>query len=98
MLADRKLVPDYRWTFNFFAKLQLKALGRINSPEAFQLSKERVQAYNEKHNGQVLAKMEQLESGDFIVCIVDELAIRAHQCLPSAGDIMMMDDGCYRIY
>ena len=33
VLADWSIVPDYRWTFNFFAKLLLKLLGKINSPE-----------------------------------------------------------------
>ena len=51
--ADRAVMPDYKWVFNFHATYMQKAFGKINSPEAFEKAVAKVKAYNLK-NGETV--------------------------------------------
>ena len=86
--ADRAIMPDPKWVFNFFAKFIHKKFGQINSPESFEKAKEKVNEYNEK-NGDTLCVIEQLED-DTIIAVCDKLSRRVHDLLPQAGDIAYM--------
>ena len=87
--ADRAIMPDYKWVFNFHAVYMREAFGKINSPEAFEKAVDKVKAYNDKH-GDVLCVIEQVD-GETIVAVCDQLSRRVHRVLPQAGDIVYVD-------
>ena len=87
--ADRAVMPDYKWVFNFHAEFVKKAFGKINSPEAFEKATQKVQEYNER-NGDTLCVIEQMEDNT-IVAVCDNLSRRVHEILPQAGDIVYVD-------
>ena len=61
--ADRAIMPDYKWVFNQHAQYMENALGKINSPEAFDKAVEKVNAYNLK-NDEVLSSIKQTDDGE----------------------------------
>ena len=87
--ADRAVMPDYKWVFNFHVTFMRNLFGKINSPEAFAKAEEKVKAYNEKNN-EILCVIEQAD-GDTIVTVCDKLSQRVHEILPQAGDIVYVD-------
>ena len=88
--ADRAIMPDYKWVFNFHATFIQKEFGKINSPEAFKKAVDKVKDYNDKH-GDILCTIEQTEDGETIVVVCDKLSRRVHKVLPQAGDIVYVD-------
>ena len=87
--ADRAIMPDYKWVFNFHSIFMQKSFGKINSPEAFEKALNKVKDYNEK-NGDTLCVIEQID-GETIVAVCDMLSRRVHKLLPQAGDIVYVD-------
>ena len=63
--ADRAVMPDYKWVFNFHAEFVTKAFGKINSPEAFEKATQRVKEYNEK-NGGTFCVIEQMDNDTIV--------------------------------
>ena len=88
--ADRSIMPDYKWVFNFHAAYMQKAFGKINSPEAYENAVKKVREYNEKQND-ALCTIDQTEDGETIVAVCDFLSRRVHKVLPQAGDIVYVD-------
>ena len=88
--ADRAVMPDYKWVFNFHATFVHKVFGRINSPEAFEKAVKKVKDYNEK-NLEALCSIKQTDDGETIVAVCDLLSRRVHKILPQAGDIVYVD-------
>ena len=76
--ADRSILPDYKWTFNFFSTYVKENFGAINSPESFALAAEKVKSYNE-HHGEELARFVQNPNGQFFVAVCDKLSRRVHE-------------------
>ena len=76
--ADRSIDPDYQWVFREHSKYLLSKYGRMNSPESFQLTAERVANYNENH-GRKLAEFRQRPDGNYIVVLLDPLILRVHE-------------------
>ena len=87
--ADRAIMPDYKWVFNFHATFMQKQFGKINSPEAFEKATRKVREYNEKH-GETLCVIEQTDE-DTIVAVCDKLSRRVHEIVPQAGDVVYVD-------
>ena len=87
--ANRAIMPDYKWVFNFHANFMQNMFGKINFPEAFEKALTKAKEYNEK-NGEVLCLVEQVE-GETIVAVCDMLTRRVHKLLPQAGDIVYVD-------
>ena len=88
--ADRAVMPDYKWVFNFHATFVQKVFGKINSPEAFEKAVQKVKEYNEK-NRETLCSIKQTDDGETIVAVCDSLSRRVHKVLPQAGDIVFVD-------
>ena len=76
--ADRSLLPDFKWTFNFFSNFVKDNFGAINSPESFKIASEKVKNYNELH-GEELARLVQNPNGQFFVAVCDKLSRRVHE-------------------
>ena len=70
VLADRSIMPDYRWCFYSYSNFMSKHFGKINSPDTYRKATEFITKYNERNRG-LFAKIKQYESGDFIVAICD---------------------------
>ena len=87
--ADRAIMPDYRWVFNFHALYMQNNFGKINSPEAFEKAIEKAKQYNDKH-GVTLCTVTQVD-GETIVAVCDMLSRRVHKVLPQSGDIVYVD-------
>ena len=87
--ADRAIMPDYRWVFNFHALYMQNNFGKINSPEAFEKAIEKAKQYNDKH-GDTLCTVTQVD-GKTIVAVCDMLSRRVHKVLPQSGDIVYVD-------
>ena len=90
VLADRSVMPDYRWCFYSYSNFMSTNFGKINSPDTYRKATEFITKYNEKNKG-LFAKIKQYESGDFIVAICDPLSQRVHEVVPAAGDICFVD-------
>lgn len=88
--ADRAIMPDYKWVFNFHAIYIQEVFGRINSPEAYEKAVKKTEEYNEK-NKEVLCSMKQTDDGETIVVVCDNLSKRVHKVLPQSGDIVYVD-------
>ena len=88
--ANASLCPSYRWVF-YQKEIYMKAnYGNRNCPSTVQMAQEKITKYNETH-GAELCKMRQKENGDFIIVCTDPMARRVHECLPSSGDIVLVD-------
>ena len=88
--ADRAIMPDYKWVFSFHSIFIKEQFGKINSPEAYQKAVAKVKEYNDKRE-EVLCTIEQLDDGEVIVAVCDQLSKRVHQVLPQSGDIVYVD-------
>ena len=88
--ADRAVMPDYKWVFNFHAIYSQEVYGKINSPEAFEKAVTKVKDYNDKNNDS-LCSIIQNDDGEVIVAVCDSLSRRVHKVLPQAGDIVYVD-------
>ena len=88
--ADRAIMPDYKWVFNYHAIFTEKCFGKINSPEAYEKAVHKVKEYNEKHSAN-LCSIEQTDDGEIIVAVCDSLSRRVHKVLPQAGDVVYVD-------
>lgn len=88
--ADRAIMPDYKWVFNYHSLFIEKSFGKINSPEAYEKAVKKVKDYNEK-NGDVVCSIEQTDDGETIIAVSDLLSKRVHKVLPQAGDIVYVD-------
>lgn len=87
--ADRAIMPDQKWVFNYFAAYVQDQFGKINSPEAYEKAVQKVKEYNEKHGNQCCV-INQIENVT-IVAVCDPLSQRVHKLLPQAGDIVYVD-------
>ena len=88
--ADRAIMPDYKWVFNYHAIFTEKCFGKINSPEAYEKAVKKVKEYNEKNDAN-LCSIEQTDDGEIIVAVCDSLSRRVHKVLPQAGDVVYVD-------
>ena len=88
--ANRAFCPDYAWVSNFSSKFLLDKFGQIVGPEAMQKAHEYCQQYNTLH-GKQLAHVVQKDNGHYFVVILDDFILRAHQNLPQAKDICLLD-------
>ena len=90
VLADRSIMPDYRWCFHYFSTFMSRHFGAINSPDTYKRASEFIDNYNARNHG-LFAKIMQYETGDFIVAVCDPLSQRVHEFIPAAGDICFVD-------
>ena len=56
----------------------LAKYGRMNSPESFKLTEQRVANYNENH-GKKLAEFRQRPDGNYFVVLLDPLILHVHE-------------------
>ena len=92
--AYSAIMPDYKWVFSFHSIFIKEQFGKINSPEAYEEAVAKVKEYNGKHE-EVLCTIEQLDDGEVIVAVCDQLSKRVHQVLPQSGDIVLMQHRLY---
>ena len=90
IVAGRSRVPDYFWVFHHYAHYIEQKYGNINGVDAYLKAVDRVKLYNER-NGMELATIAQTEEGETVVAICDIFSRRVHDCLPQAGDIVLVD-------
>ena len=88
--ADRGVMPDKKYFFNLHEKYVKEHYGKLNSIESFKIAQQRVQQYNEE-NGDSLAKIEQLDNGQWYVTVCDTFTRRVHEVLPQSGNICFVD-------
>ena len=88
--AYSAIMPDYKWVFSFHSIFIKEQFGKINSPEAYEEAVAKVKEYNDKHE-KVLCTIEQLDDGEVIVAVCDQLSKRVHQVVPQSGDIVYVD-------
>ena len=88
--ANRAIMPSYDWVFYAHSIFKHQKHGHINSPESFLLAEEIVRKYNLDNNGN-LCHIQQNAPGEFFVVCVDPLALRVHEVVPQAADVVMVD-------
>ena len=90
IMADRRVMPSTSWVSHFYRSYKLVKYGPEDGPGAYELAKQRVDAYNEK-SGMELAKINLSQDGDVTVAICDHFCRRIHENVPQSGDIVLVD-------
>ena len=88
--ANRAIMPDYKWVFNFHSQYTKTKYGSSNGPDVFRLVKKNVDNFNNER-GEELAKAKQTDSGETIVVLCDTFSKRVHENIPAAGDLLIME-------